>query len=419
MELTIAGVQFSLYNQVSLAMKYDSVSDLFSIKVYFDPTNKQQKTIFRPGTYPTCKITHGGVLILTGTVLNYKFSSAGNPPKQLVTLSGYSWTGILDDNNMSAFVDSKPGAISTQFNNLTLPQIAKQMCDGLNLQLAPLAADLQSDTALNVPYPKVNIEQSMTMADFLNELCKNKNVVLSHDAQGRLVIAREKVNNIVTTSTTFVRIDQVPRSPQIAGAPSFTASKTTTSTKPRGVLYNFKDNDPAILKTQRPDGSWTGMDLDYNGQQLHTYIEVVGEQSGTDKEGNVEPKANTLQAFVQNPFVNFTYTDKGFKGYHRYRREIQKSGDDNDTKLTAQSVLKDELKNIVLTIDIQGWTLGGNLVIPNQLVTVYNPELYLYSSQKWFIQEVVFYGDEKVEMATLTCVMPQCFGDLEIKNTYF
>lgn len=425
MELKVNGHIYKLYNEVNISLKYDSISDLFSYRLYFDPNNPQHKADFRPGIFPTCTITHGGVLVMTGTILKYSFASAGDPPKQLVIISGYSITGVLDDccvlntNSMegagSKVIDINSTTIaippaSLQFDGLNLPQIASLVIGYyvLNLKIDP---ELANDPDFTKPYPHVAIDDDIThtkpgqkVSEFLNDLCKEKSVVLSHDRHGNVLLTRAHVDKIVTTSSTTVSITSND-TPGI-GRGEFTTTtqtsvKTTSASRP--VLHHFEDNDPVLNKTQRKDATWLGINLDFNGQALHRVLQSVGQKNGKED--------NALDSAITNPFVA--------KGVDRYTRIAQNYGDATDTPDTVRSLLGDELKGIILTIDIQGWTLGGNLVVPNQLVTVISPENYLYHKTTWFIQEVDFYGDEKMETATLTCVIPACFGNDPVVNNYF
>ena len=432
MELKVNGHIYKMYNEVNINLKYDSISDIFSYKLYYDPTNRQHRADFRPGTYPTCTIKHGGVLVMTGTILKYSFASAGDPPKQLVIISGYSVTGVLDDccvlntNSVegvgitAVIFDSKTIAIppaALQFDGLTLPQIANLVCAYYVLSVK-VDAELKNDADFNKPYPHVSVDDDIThtkpgqkVSEFLNDLCKEKSVVLSHDQHGNVLLTRAKVDKIVTTSSTSVTVTtpggQAQPSLSSPDPVSYnlnqTTTTTTTTTQSRPILYHFTDNDPILNKTQRKDATWTGINLDFNGQALHRILQAVGQ-----KDNHFD---NSLDSAITNPFVA--------KGVERYTRIVQNFGDAKDTPDTVRSLLGDELKNIVLTIDIQGWTLGGNLVIPNQLVTVISPENALFNTTTWFVQEVDFYGDEKTETATLTCVIPACFGNDPVVNNYF
>jgi prophage tail gpP-like protein len=413
MEIRIAGHSIKLYNQVAINLKYDSIADTFNFRLYFDPSNPTHKKIFQPGTYRKCTIVHRGVLVMTGTVLCHRFFSAGDPPKQLIEISGYSVTGVLADccvvntvftegqpqyqfDNKSS-VDINQGSL--QFANVDLATITKTVTAWYGLGAPVIEPELLNETAFNVPYKqslatgkKDTDYRDITVAEFLDMLCKQKNVVLSHTADGRVLLTRVKASKMLTTPSTTVlaNTNPTPFTNDVAGAPVATVNKTTGNSAARAILHDFKENDPKVIS----------MSLSFNGQRQHRIIQVVGEENDS----------NPANKTIANPMVA--------AGTTRYIRMNQTSGNDNDTPLTARAAIGDELKNIVLEIEIQGWALGGNLVTPNQMITATNPELFLYSRSKWFIQEVALLGDEKSETAILTCVPPESFNSDPIKNIF-
>ena len=56
------------------------------------------------------------------------------------------------------------------------------------------------------------------------------------------------------------------------------------------------------------------------------------------------------------------------------------------------------------------WELNGAVIKPNQIITVRNPELYLYKKSNWFIESVQLDGDAEQTVATLTCVLPETYN---------
>lgn len=401
MELRINGHTFNLFNEVRISLKYDSVADVFSFKLFFDPNNPVHRNVFRCGAFHRCTITHGGVLIMTGTMLSPSFESAGDPPKTLVNVSGYSVTGVYED---SCVLNCAPGAVkffpnntaitippnALQFNGLNLEQIASIVTGYYNLGME-VDPELQKDKQFTAPNTQTAVEPDETVKKYLDRMCKQKNVVLSHTAGGKLLMTRAKTDKIRTTHTTYVNVDQVPKTTDIDGAPSFNArAATTTTTKDRPILHHFAER-----------GQWLTMNLGYNGQKMMRAIQVVG-QGGS---------GNASDSGISNPLVDV--------GVERFRRTVQTSSRDNDSPLTARMALNADIKEAVsLTIKIHGWTLGGNLVVPNQLVTVVNPEVSLYKQSKWFVREVELFSDEVAQTATLTCVLPCAFNDEPIISPF-
>jgi len=158
----------------------------------------------------------------------------------------------------------------------------------------------------------------------------------------------------------------------------FTKAKTRST-----PIFHFEPGLESVIE----------MSLKFDGQKMHSDITV---QKQTSIEGG-----NSGESTITNPFVPFVY---------RPRVVTQNSGDDNDTVEAAKSVRSSEMKGIVLTIKTSMWELEGKVIKPNQIITVRNPELYLYKKSNWFIESVKLDGDETETTATLTCVLPEVYN---------
>lgn len=158
----------------------------------------------------------------------------------------------------------------------------------------------------------------------------------------------------------------------------FTKAKTKST-----PIFHFEQGLESVLE----------MKLKFNGQKMHSDITV-------QKQAGIEG-GNSGESTIQNPLVPFVYRPKVV---------TQNSGDDNDTIEAAKSVRSAELKGIVLTIKTSMWELDGKVIKPNNIITVRNPEIYLYKKSNWFIESVKLEGDETQTTATLTCVLPETYN---------
>ena len=158
----------------------------------------------------------------------------------------------------------------------------------------------------------------------------------------------------------------------------FTKAKTRST-----PIFHFESGLESVVE----------MTLKFNGQNMHSDI-TVQKQAGIDG-------GNSGQSTIKNPFVPFVYRPKVV---------TQNSGDDNDTNEAAKNLRSAEMKGIVLTIKTSMWELEGKVIKPNQIITVRNPEIYLYKKSNWFIESVQLEGDEEQTVATLTCVLPETYN---------
>ena len=139
------------------------------------------------------------------------------------------------------------------------------------------------------------------------------------------------------------------------------------------------------------------MNLDFDGQQMHSEINF-------DKQATKRGKGNAGQARVTNPYCKV----------FRPKSNRQTSGENVDTKYVARNGLSEELKAVELSIELDSWSLGGKLIRPNNIVTVINPESYIYKKTRWFISSVEFSGDTNSSeindgTAKITCCLPEVF----------
>lgn len=362
MQLKINDKVITQYEQVSVSLKYDSIASTFGFSLLFEPGNKDRST-YLPGAYSNAEISYNGERLITGQVLSQSFSSAGAPPKSLVDVGGYSTTGFLEDCQVP--LDAYP----LQLDNKSLSEIIQTVLFPLNIKFqVDESVKAEADTV----YPTVVFEQSDSIKDFLARLTSQKNIVLSHTATGQLLLTRADVNK-----------------------------------KP---IFNFDGGQPALK-----------MNLKFNGQMMHDVISVIGQQGINT--------ANAAQSQIENPYVqkkvNFNLNARNstvgnaaiIKG-NRPKVALQTAGNDNDTPLVARGLLGQELKAIRLTIEIQGWTLNGKLVRPNNIITVVNPELFLFQKSKWFIESVDFTGNNVDERAILSCVLPECYSNTAVANIF-
>jgi len=238
-----------------------------------------------------------------------------------------------------------PDSLGLQTEGLSLQQIAQRICEKFNLKLVVDAA-VQADAA--VAFSSSAAKEGQNCRSYLSELAKQKDIVLSHTPQGALLLTRPPVSQ-----TPILQLD-----------------------KANGL-------QPA-----------TRMRLQFNGQAMHSHLIVRGQ---ADTESGEFPEAQ-----IRNPYV-FP------QAVYRPKYVTLTSGTDADADKVARQALAAELKEIKLTVELDRWVLNGAIIRPGKLITVRNPDVYLYKESTWFIEQVDFTGNEKEQTATLTCVLPEVY----------
>lgn len=249
MILKIKGKQITNFNDVSVSLRYDSVGSVFSFSFQFDPENTDHLAICKPLSYQECTIEEDGQLLITGVIVAHRFMKAET--YRMVQVSGYSKTGILEDCNVP--IECYP----LQFDNLSLKEVAGKIVKqfGLNLVIDSLVA---SDAGKK--FKNTRGGEGQTCKDYLAELAAQRNIMLSHDEKGNLLL-------------TALKTEQQP-------------------------AFEFEDDTKGL-----------SFDLNINGQRMHS--EVNGRrQSGKKKAGELVKITNPLVSAFRPGTVNQTINDE-------------------------------------------------------------------------------------------------------------
>lgn len=210
------------FNEFTLNLVHDAVGSTFNLKMWFDPDNPEHVEITTPLHYHEIQIEFDDELVLTGYILNTKFSQTAEP--QMISLSGYSLPGVLED------CEIPTSLYPLQSDGLSLAQIAQKL-------IRPFKLDMEIDASvsdrINKTFKKSTASETQTVKAYLSSLASQKNIIISHNAAGNLL---------------------------------FTEAKTEV--------------DPIIsfdLRSETPVG--TSFNFDVNGQKMHKYITLQKQAS--------------------------------------------------------------------------------------------------------------------------------------------
>ncbi len=241
MILKIAGKEITDFNSVDVNIKYDSVASTFSFQYRYDTSDQQLAILNNPASYAECTIeyqnptTRERELLITGTVLNHGYDDT--PAAGLNGISGYSKTGVLEDCNIPVSL------YPLQSDGKSLVQIIEKL-------IKPFGISLIVDSAVasraNAIYDVSTAEPSDTIKGYLAKIANQRNILLSHDEKGNLLLTKSFPN----------------------GTPK----------------YNFERQIPITAST-----------LTFDGQRMHSEITVIKQASS---EGG-----NAGQSTVKNPYV--------------------------------------------------------------------------------------------------------------------
>lgn len=345
--IKIQGRQFNNFNGFKLNIAFNSIASTFSFNAHFNPENKEHLVLFRPMTYRKVEIFADEILVLTGVILNHKFKKRSTP--QLIAVSGYSVTGVLED------VSIAPDSYPLESINKTINEITESLIKPFGISL--ISKEPESNEILE----KSTAKATDSIKSYLSNICAQKNLILTHNETGKLIITKAKTN--------------------IINAPE--------------------------LKNVNIDSS-------INGQKMHSEITVQKQASSTD--------VNSAATTIKNPFITdfntiITPTNKFIPNYRPLVKE-QTSGPNKDTATAARNVLSNDLRAIKFKVSLNSWYIDKELVMPNKLIYIQSNDLFLFKKTKVFIESVSFSGSPKAQLLTLNCVLPEVYNNNTPKNIF-
>ena len=337
------------FNEFSFNPSYDSVASTFGFSAYFNPNNPEHKEVFCVSHFHDVTIFDDDVQILHGVIVNQIFEHSSTV--SLLKCTGYSLPGVIEN------CEIPPSIYPLQSDGLSLTNIAQKLIKpfeknyGLKMFVDPSVAE-----KMNKSFKSVTASPTQKIKDYLTSLASQKNIVMSHDIDGRLLFTEAN-----TKQLPFWEID-------------------LTKPTPNGFSYSMA----------------------YNGENIHSHI-TVQKQSSIDG-------GNAGEFTIRNPYVIGTV----------YRPKVinQTSGDDIDSSLAARRELGNELRNINLTIKIDRWTIDGKMIMPNSIISIYAPQLYIYHKCNWFVESVNYTGDTDKKECEIHCVLPEVYNDEKVVSIF-
>lgn len=351
----------------NITLKLDSIASTFEFSSRFSANNKEHQQMFKPLQYKDVQIYNSkNKLILTGTILNHRFKS--NKGRELVVISGYSKSGILED--VSIPIDLYP----LESTNRSLLDIANRLASyfGINVLVseqgksitdtvikgktkAKRAASTKSTYAdlkakANSVFGRTSASPSESIKDYLAKLASQKNIVLSHNEKGDVLLFQ----------------------PDLMQKPRYFFTK----------------------------GNSLEMSMDFNGQAMHSDVNIVRQPSD------------------DNAGVSTTDTAKNsLVAKDRPTTKILTSGEDTDTKDAAKNEVASELKAISGTVKLQGLF---DEIFPGEIVNVHNHYIYCYAYNRYIVDSITMSFNEQEDTTMLNLVVPESFsGGPLIRNVLY
>lgn len=180
LSLKISGRKFDFFNSFELNLSFNSIASTFSFEgLIFD---EETKELFKPLSYKQAEVFFDDELLLTGTILN--ISTSAESQESLASISGYSKTGILEDCNIPVSL------YPLQFDKLTIKEITNKLLGPFSIKLV---IDDLARPEIDKKYDKSTADVEISIKGYIEELTKQRNVILSHTSEGNLLMTKINV----------------------------------------------------------------------------------------------------------------------------------------------------------------------------------------------------------------------------------
>lgn len=336
MKIKINGLYYLHFNDVVLASSLDSVASTFAFTAKYDPANAQHRELFKPLSFHKVEMfDDDDKLLFTGEIVNNGFKSSAVP--ELVTLSGYSFGGVLEDCTIPY------GAYPLESLDRSLKEIAERLLKYFGLKLI-IYDNVKAEC--NQIYTKSVAELSGSVKDYLARLASQRNVVLSHDTTGNVILYRPDAKAL-----------------------------------PKGFFT--KENT-------------LNMGFEIMGQGMHSTLTTIRQPSKKDA-GVFAAGNNGLTATdtITNPLVK----------KYRPHVDVLSSGSETDTSKGVRNTLASELKNIKLGFELNRWEDIGI----GDVVEVQNDECYINKRTRFMVESTSRAENTQAKTQVFTLVLPETF----------
>lgn len=176
--------EYKYFSGLSVSLNYTGFVSTFSFNAPFDPEDDQSRALFQPLEYQVVKIYFNGTLVLTGPIVSYQFTDNSKPTN--ATFTGYCKCGILQD------VSIPTSLYPVESTDRTLQEIIERLILPFGIKV--------SFNAIDKKYAKTVANENESVGSYIHKLCEQRNLRLSHDINGDLVVSDNKLDSDLKTT---------------------------------------------------------------------------------------------------------------------------------------------------------------------------------------------------------------------------
>jgi len=327
--MLIDNKEFEFFTNISIRLLIDGISTI-NFQAPMESDNIDFKNTFRPFSFRNIKIYIGSNILFNGTMLDVQPIVQNN--SKTVNISAYARCGVLND--CTATSNQYP----IEYNNQKLDEISNSL-------IKPFGIKAIFKDSAGATFERVALEPNRMIFDFLSELAKKRNLIISSDENGDLIFQKSiEQGKLVATLEEGL-------SPTIA------------------VIATFNPQNYYTHITGLEDYSVGGNGSKYtvkNNQLETTLRPLVFEVSDTET-ADIKETVNAKMGRMFGNMASYTIEVVGWR--------------DSNNEL---------------------WK-------PNTLLQLTAPDAMIYKAYNFIISEVELNKDDKSKTAILKIVIPQSF----------
>ena len=334
MELIVDNQRLISFTKFEVVLAFASLSSSFSFNMRLDPNNTAHRQITEYGTYPIVKVSESGEKLVTGVIENQR-RKADNK-KELIAVGGRSIPGVLNDCNVP--IELYP----LQTIGLSPLQIITRLCNYWGIRVI----NESNEPTMTQRLDEQDFSETASVGAIINELCSERNVVASHNANGDVVLVRpntEKAPVLTLTDANNIPIEE--------------------------ITANF------------------------NGNEIYSSTVVVSE---ADDDKGIEG--------AQSSAINRLIKAK------RPTVRVQKTGNEFDVDRAVKTAIDSQKRAFSLGIILDRWRINDVILRPGDIISVKNDEVGLHKPYNFFLESCKFAKDAEKETLELSCVLPEVYG---------
>jgi prophage tail gpP-like protein len=169
--LLIEGKRFAFWSDLEIHLSVDAYSAI-SLSAPFEAERREFRDTFRPFTFKPISALIGGDTLFKGTMIG--IDPSVTPEARTVQAAGYALPGVLAD------CHAPVSALPLEFKKLGLRGIAETLA-------GPFGLGVEFRAEEGTPFDLAALDIDKKPHEFLSDLARQRNLVLSNTAEGKLL----------------------------------------------------------------------------------------------------------------------------------------------------------------------------------------------------------------------------------------